>query len=101
MGFLDKPKLSEPNELGFQFGINESLTEYAHKEQPQWGGSSLPSVKITVLEVWKDDKKISYLLVDEDTNEPIKKAEGYEATAVAIDMFKAIKQSELIENGKQ
>ena len=82
MGFLDKPKLSEPNELGFQFGINESLTEYAHKKQPQWGGSSLPSVKITVLEVWKD-------------------ADGYEATAVAIDMFKAIKQSELIENGKQ
>jgi len=101
MGFLDKPKLSEPNELGFQFGINESLTEYAHKKQPQWGGSSLPSVKITVLEVWKDDKNISYLLIDEDTNEPIKEAEGYEATAVAIDMFKTIKQSELIENGKQ
>ena len=100
MGLFEKPKLSEPNELGFQFGIDESLTKYAHDEQPQWGGSSLPGVKITVLEVWKDDKKISYLLIDEDTNEPIKEAQGYESAAVAIDMFKAIKQSELNENKK-
>jgi len=98
MGLFNKPKLSEPNEMGFQFGINESLTEYAHEEQLQWGGSSLPGVKITVLEVWKDDKKISYLLIDEKTNEPVKEAQGYEAAAVAIDMFKTLKQSELIEN---
>ena len=100
MGLFEKPKLSEPNEMGFQFGINESLTKYAHDEQPQWGGSSLPGVGITVMEVWKDDCRISYLLVDEKTNEPVKEAQGYEAAAVVIDMFKALKQSELIENKK-
>jgi hypothetical protein len=98
MGLFNKPKLSEPNEMGFQFGIDESLTEYAHKEQLQWGGSSLPGVKITVLEVWKDGQRVSYLLIDEKTNEPVKEAQGYEAAAVAIDVFKALKQSELIEN---
>lgn len=91
---LDKPKLSEPNEQGFQFGINEALTKYAHDKQPQWGTSVLPSVNITVLEVWKDDRRVAYLLVDEKTNRPIKEASGYEACACAIDAFKVIKQME-------
>ena len=90
---FDKPKkLSEPNEMGFQFGINESLTDYAHKEQAQWGHSPLPAVDITVLEVWKDDERQSYLLVDEKTNQPVKEANGYEACAAAIDFFKLAKQ---------
>ena len=49
--FDKKPKLTEPNEMGFQFGINETLTNYAKSEQPQWGGNALPPVDITVLEV--------------------------------------------------
>lgn len=90
---FDKPKkLSEPNEMGFQFGVNESLTEYAHKEQPQWGGEPMPSVGITVLEVWKDDERVSYLLVDEKTNQPMKESNGYEACAAAIDAFKLSKK---------
>lgn len=96
---FEKPKkLSEPNEMGFQFGINESLTEYAHQEQPKWGGTSMPSVGITVLEAWKDDKPKAYLLVDDETNQPIKEISGYEACAAAIDMYKLIKQDK--ENNK-
>ena len=95
--FFDKPKLSEPNELGFQFGKNDSLTEGAHREQLQWGGNSLPSVDITVLEVWKNDKRVAYLLVDEKTNAAIDEQSGYEAAAVAIDKFKALKVSERYE----
>ena len=91
---MDKPKLSEPNEQGFQFGINSTLTKYAHTEQPQWGNHVLPKVDITVLEVWKDDKLISYLLVDDKTNKPIKEAHGYEAAACALDAFKVLKQTE-------
>lgn len=98
MGLFEKSKLTEPNEAGYQFGKNESLTEYAHQEQLQWGGSSLPSVNITVLEVWKDDKRVAYLLIDEATNNPIDEQYGYEATAVAIDKFKALKISERYEN---
>ena len=99
--FFDKPKLTPPNQQGYQFGKNESLTEYAHKEQPQWGGSSLPSVNITVLEVWKDDKREAYLLVDEKTNAAIDEQHGYEAAAVAIDKFKALKVFESYEDNKE
>ena len=97
---FDKPqKLSEPNEMGFQFGINESLTEYAHKEQAKWGASPMPSVAITVMEVWKDDKRVSYLLVDDKTNQPLKEASGYEACAAAIDMFKLAKRVDKNDKG--
>ena len=92
---FDKPKLSEPNEQGFQFGINKELTKYTHESQPQWGGKDLPSVAVTVLEVWKDNKIVSYLLVDEKTNEPFKEVSGYEACTCAIDAFKLSKQGEL------
>ena len=82
---MDKPKLSPPNEKGFQFGINDNLTKYAHGYK----------LKITVLEVWKDDKIVSYLLVDEETNEPLKDCRGIEATGVAIDLYHALKQNEV------
>lgn len=92
---LDKPKLSEQNELGFQFGINKELTEYAHKEQYNWGGNVLPSMDLTVMEVWKDDNRIAYLIVDEKTNQPVKEVDsGYEACAVAIDALKILKNAE-------
>ncbi len=86
---FDKPKLSEPNEMGFQFGINEDLTKWAHDEQNNWG-NIMPSVNITVLEVWKDDVRQAYLLVDEKTNEPIQDCNDYEAAAVAIDKYKLL-----------
>ena len=89
---FDKPKLSEPNEAGYQFGIDKSLTDYAHKEVIQSATTSLPPVKITVLQVWKDDKHITNLLVDEKTNKVLQECHGFEATAVAIDKFKLIKQ---------
>jgi len=97
MGFLEKPKLSEPNELGYQFGINESLTKYAHDKQMQSANTYLPGVKITVMEVWKDDKLVAYLLVDEKTNQPLKEAQGYEAAAVDIDAYKILAQSKQLE----
>ena len=88
--FLDKPKLSEPNEMGFQFGIDEELTNYAHREVVQTATKSLPAVKITVLQVWKDDKLVSRLLVDEKTNKPIEERADFEAAAVAIDKYRLI-----------
>ena len=88
---FDKPKLSEPNEQGYQFGINDSLTEYAHKEQNNWG-NILPPIDVTVLEVWKNDKRISFLLVDEKTNTEIDEAFGFEAAAVALDKYKLAKK---------
>lgn len=96
--FFDKPKLSEPNEMGFQFGINKSLTEYAHKEVVQDAHSSLPAVDITVLEVWKNDQRVSYLLVKDGTNEPVDDQQGYEAAAVAIDKFRLLVQAEACES---
>lgn len=95
---FDKPKLSEPNEMGYQFGINESLTEYAHQKQWQAADKFLPPVSITVLEVWKNDKREAYLLIDEKTNNAIDEQFGYEAAAVAIDKFKILKISEKNEN---
>lgn len=98
MGFFKKPKLSPPNELGFQFGIDESLTEYAHKELEQWGGNVLPALKVTVLQVWKDDYHVSNLIVDEETNEPIKECFGFEATACMLDALKVLEKSKENEN---
>ena len=95
--FLNKTNLSEPNELGYQFGINKSLTDYAHSKQLQSVGTYLPSVDITVLEVWRDDKFQTYLLVDEKTNSPIDESAGFEAAAVCIDKYKLIKQTEKLE----
>ena len=85
-------KLSEPNELGYQFGINKSLTEYAHASQPKWGGGDMPSVDITVLEVWKDNKFEAYLLVDEKTNKELKDYTDFESAAVGIDQYKLAKK---------
>ena len=79
---MDKPKLSPPNEKGFQFGINENLTKYSHKL----------GLKISALEVWKDDKFVSFLLVDEKTNDALKDCQGIEAAACALDMYHALKQ---------
>ena len=88
---FDKPKLSEPNEMGFQFGVDDSLTEYAHKEVVQTATKSLPPVGITVLQVWKDDQLVTRILVDEKTNQPLEEAAGFEAAAVAIDKYKLLK----------
>lgn len=93
MGIFKKPKLSPPNELGFQFGIDEGLTEYAHQKQWQTANTFLPPIKITVLQVWKDDTCVSYLLIDEETNNPVKECFGYEAAACALDSFKFLEQS--------
>ena len=87
---MSAPKLSKPNEQGFQFGINRSLTDYAHKEIVQSATTSLPPIKVTVLEVWKDGRRISFLLIDEETNQPIDEASGFEAAAVAIDKHKLL-----------
>lgn len=89
--FIDKKNLSDPNELGYQFGINSSLTEYAHKEQNNWD-NILPAVDITVLEVWKDDKFITFLLIDEKTNKELQDTNGFEAAAVALDKYKLAKK---------
>ena len=88
---FDKPKLSEPNEIGYQFGIDTFLTDYAHKEQEN-SGNLLPAVDIGVLQVWKDDKLIAYLLIDEENNIAIDESIGYEAALVAIDKYKLIKK---------
>ena len=89
--FNGETKLSEPNELGYQFGINKSLTEYAHKTQLNWG-NELPSVDITVFEVWKDNKFEAYLLVDEKTNKELKDYTDFESAAVGIDQYKLAKK---------
>ena len=94
---LEKTKLSEPNELGYQFGINKSLTDWAHQEQNNFG-NIMPSVDITVLEVWKDNKLETYLLIDEKKNKEIDEAQGYEAAAVAIDKWKLVKKTEKYED---
>lgn len=89
---FEKPNLTEPNEMGYQFGINKSLTEYANKEQLNYGGSTMPSLKgWKVLEVWKDDTRITYLLVD-DKGKEIADSGGFEAMACKIDMYKKTKQ---------
>lgn len=89
---FNKPTLSAPNELGFQFGLNKDLTEYANKEQLQCGGSSLPALKgWKVLEVWKNDERITYLLIDDKGN-GMGENGGYEAMACKIDAYKLIEQ---------
>lgn len=92
--FLDKPNLSPPNEQGYQFGIDESLTDYAHKEVVQDKNSSLPPIKATVVQVWKDDKMVSRILIDEETNNVLEDMPGFEAMAVAIDKYKLIASME-------
>ena len=92
----DKKNLSKPNELGYQFGINTSLTEYAHKEQNNWG-NILPPVKISVLEVWKNDIFETFLLVDEETNKELEAQNGFEEAAVAIDRWKLLEKSKKLD----
>lgn len=88
MSLFGKPKnLSKPNELGYQFGIAEDLTEYAHREQNNWG-NILPSIKITVYEIWKDDHRDGWMLIDEETGSPLKDYTDYESCAVGIDQYK-------------
>lgn len=48
------------------------------------------------IEVWKDNVRQAYLLVDEETNEPIQDCNDYESAVVAIDKYKLLyKSSEL------
>lgn len=79
--------------MGMQFCKNESLTNWAHTEQNNWG-NKIPAVNITVLEAYKDGKFEAYLLIDEETNEPINEYFEYEACAVGIDILKLKKKSE-------
>lgn len=87
MSLLNKPKLTPPNEQGFQFGIDDSLTEYAQKSQFN-GGNELPAIPYHVLQVWKDDKLVSRLIVDDNTNEPVADMPGFEAIAARLDVMK-------------
>lgn len=85
--FIEKPELSPPNEQGFQFGVDKSLTEYAQTEQYN-AGNVLPAINYHVLQVWKDDKLVTRLIVDSKTNEPVKDVAGFEACAAHLDMMK-------------
>ena len=87
-----KPKLTEPNEMGFQFCVNEDLTIYAKSAQLQWGCSTLPPVDITVLEVWKGNEFKTFLLVDGKTNKELCDVYGLESAAAKIDMYKLAKK---------
>lgn len=84
---LDKPKLSAPNEKGYQFGIDESLTHYAKTSQYN-AGNELPGINYHVLQVWKDDKLVTRLIVDSKTNEPVDDVAGFEAVAAKLDLMK-------------
>ena len=90
--FDKKPKLTEPNEMGFQFGINETLTNYAKSEQPQCLGNALPPVDITVLEVLKDDEFKTFLFVDNKTKKELCDVYGLGAAAAKIDIYKIEKR---------
>ena len=85
--FLGKPKLTPPNENGFQFGVDESLTSYAKTEQFNVG-NTLPAIDYHVLQVWKDGNFVTRLIVDSKTNTPVKDLPGFEACAAHLDMMK-------------
>ena len=87
MSFLDKPELSPPNDKGFQFGIDKSLTEYAQTSQFN-AGNELPAIPYHVLQVWKNDKLVSRLIVDSKTNEPVADMPGFESIAARLDIMK-------------
>ena len=95
--FINKSNLTPPNDMGYQFGINDSLTKYAHSEQYNWG-NILPPVDINVLEVWKDNKFQTFLFVDSKTNKELCDVQGYEAAAAKLDIFKLQKISKKLEN---
>lgn len=90
---LTKPELSPPNEQGYQFGVDESLTKYAKTSQFN-AGNELPAIPYHVLQVWKDDKLVTRLIVDTKTNEPVFDENGYEACAAKLDMMKLKAKSE-------
>lgn len=87
MSFIDKPELTAPNDKGFQFGVDKSLTEYAQTEQYN-AGNVLPAINYHVLQVWKNDNLITRLIVNSETNEPVKDVAGFEACAAYLDMMK-------------
>lgn len=88
--FFDKPrKLTPPNEKGFQFGVCESLTKYAQKSDDS---SGLPGVDLTIIEVWKDDRRVALLFQNKKGEIVAEEGTGLEAAACKIDAFKAVKQ---------
>ena len=84
---FDKPKLTEPNEKGFQFGINESLTKYAHEKNVV---ANLPGVDITVLEVWKDDRRVALLFQNKKGEVIDEVTSGFESAACKLDAYKML-----------
>ena len=84
---LTKPELSPPNEKGYQFGVDESLTKYAQTEQFNYG-NPLPAIKYHVLQVWKDGNLVTRLIVDSETNETVDDIAGFEAVAAKLDLMK-------------
>lgn len=88
---FDKPKLTPPNDKGFQFGLCESLTKYAQKDDPVTG---MPGVKLTIVEVWKDDRRVAYLFQNEKGEVVAEETHGLEAAACKIDAFRALKRFE-------
>ena len=93
--FFKKPKLTPPNEQGFQFGIDEGLTEYARSSQYN-DGNELPAINYHVLRVYKDDSLVSMLVVDSKDNRPVKECKGLEACATYLDMLKLAKKMKRI-----
>ena len=53
---------------------------------------------MSALEVWKNDRIVTMLLVNEDTNEAVKECGGIEAATVAIDVFAALEKHKELEN---
>lgn len=79
--------MTDKNEKGYTFEQDKSLTDYAHEKSPQWGGGSLKALTdYYVLRAYKNGKLKKFLLC-KDGN-VIDEAEGIEAMAALIDMYK-------------
>jgi len=76
------------NEEGVEWWVDKDTTEWAHREDSQ--GTSLKNIVGFILR--KDEKSLTRVLMDRETNNLVYSSDLLEAVACHIDMLKAAKR---------
>lgn len=84
----EKPFFTNPEDI--EWWIDKETTEWAHREDSQ--GTTLENIVGFILR--KDEKPITRVLMDKESNEVIYSNTNLENVACHIDMLKALKRYE-------
>lgn len=89
-------KYVQTDDKNLHWFIDKDLTDWAHEDRPQWGGSVLKGDKNLIIykifDGQKDNSFDTYLVINNTKQELLYENNGYESVAAWLDMYKFSKE---------